>query len=122
MKVFILTIFLGLAPSAVAFAPQVSDRTSPSVLFGQLDRRDILKSVGAGTMCLTGLVLQTPSVSAAGSPPTEEDMARIRKGYKQIQYLLDNFEQETTVCRENGGECKRDAEPIRKGVYDVSCV
>jgi hypothetical protein len=29
---------------------------------------------------------------------------------------LDNFEQETTVCRENGGECKRDANSIRKAL------
>lgn len=25
-----------------------------------------------------------------------------------------NWEKETTVCRENGGECKRDADPVRK--------
>lgn len=30
--------------------------------------------------------------------------------------LLNNFEAETTVCRENGGECKRDASPIRKAL------
>ena len=28
--------------------------------------------------------------------------------------MLNNFEQETTVCRENGGECKRDADAVRK--------
>jgi hypothetical protein len=27
---------------------------------------------------------------------------------------LDNFEQETTTCRDNGGECKRDADNIRR--------
>ena len=37
---------------------------------------------------------------------------RIR--YEGIVYLLNNFEQETTVCRENGGECKRDADAVRK--------
>ena len=35
---------------------------------------------------------------------------------KQINYLLDHFEDETTVCRENGGECKRDANAIRKAL------
>lgn len=54
--------------------------------------------------------------TAAGSPPTADDLARIREGYEQIQYLLANFESETTVCRENGGECKRDAEPIRRAL------
>ena len=34
--------------------------------------------------------------------------------YEGIVYLLKNFEQETTVCRENGGECKRDADAVRK--------
>ena len=62
----------------------------------------------------TLLARQQPAV-AAGSPPSAEDLNRIKQGYEQIQYLLANFEQETTVCRENGGECKRDAEPVRKG-------
>ena len=34
--------------------------------------------------------------------------------YEGVVYLLNNFEQETTVCRENGGECKRDADAVRK--------
>ena len=57
-----------------------------------------------------------PAVAAGGTPPTKEELERIRIGYKQIQYLLENFEQETTTCRENGGECKRDAEPIRRAL------
>ena len=58
----------------------------------------------------------TPAGAAGGTPPTKEELERIRTGYKQIQYLLENFEQETTTCRENGGECKRDAEPIRRAL------
>lgn len=55
--------------------------------------------------------------AAAGSAaPTAEELARLQTGYKQITYLLDNFEQETTVCRENGGECKRDADGVRKAL------
>ena len=30
--------------------------------------------------------------------------------------MLNNFEQETTICRENGGECKRDASAIRRAL------
>jgi hypothetical protein len=30
--------------------------------------------------------------------------------------LLNNFEDETTICRENGGECKRDAGAIRRAL------
>ena len=36
------------------------------------------------------------------------------KGHDGLVYLLNNWEKETTVCRENGGECKRDADPVRK--------
>lgn len=53
------------------------------------------------------------AVAAAGKGPTPEELARIKTGYERITYLLDNWEKETTVCRENGGECKRDAQPVR---------
>lgn len=53
---------------------------------------------------------------AAGMGPSPEDIARIQKGYAQINYLLDNFDQETTVCRENGGECKRNADAVRRAL------
>jgi len=55
-----------------------------------------------------------PAYAAAGGGMTKADYDRIKLGYQQITYLLDNFEQETTTCRENGGECKRDADPIRR--------
>ena len=34
----------------------------------------------------------------------------------ELVYLLDNWDAETTTCRENGGECKRDAEPVRRAL------
>lgn len=54
------------------------------------------------------------SSSSPSSIITPEEIKRIQIGYEQINYLLDHFEEETTVCRENGGECKRDANAIRK--------
>jgi hypothetical protein len=63
---------------------------------------------------MSALVVQAQASNAAGPVPTKEELDRIVEGYKQINYLLDNFEQETTTCKENGGECKRDAEPIRR--------
>ena len=51
-----------------------------------------------------------PSVTS--QTPKHWRTFRIR--YEGIVYLLNNFEQETTVCRENGGECKRDADAVRK--------
>ena len=75
-------------------------------------REAISKAVAFGA---AGLLIQVqPSLAAEGAAPTTAELDRIRLGYNQITYLLDNFEQETTTCRENGGECKRDAEPIRE--------
>jgi len=77
------------------------------------DRREAISKAAA--FGAAGLLVQTqPSSAAAQIPPTKEELERIQVGYKEISYLLDNFEQETTTCRENGGECKRNAEPIRR--------
>lgn len=52
--------------------------------------------------------------AAATKGPTADELKKIKVGYENICYLLDNFDKETTICRENGGECKRDAEPVRR--------
>jgi hypothetical protein len=67
-----------------------------------------------------GLLYQVQPSFAAGTPPTKEELDRIVLGYKQITALLNDFEASTTVCRENGGECKRDAEPIREFVTIIN--
>ncbi len=36
---------------------------------------------------------------AAKSGPTPAELDRIKEGYERMCYLLDNFEQETTICR-----------------------
>jgi len=74
-------------------------------------RRQALSSAAAFGV---GSLVWKQEASAAGAPPTKEELDRLRKGYEQIQYLLNNFEQETTICKENGGECKRDADAIRR--------
>eukprot|EP00536_Pseudo-nitzschia_multiseries_P009693 jgi/Psemu1/258331/estExt_Genewise1Plus.C_2780031 len=75
-------------------------------------RRDAISAAAFGVA--GGLLSQVQPSFAAGTPPTKEELARITTGYKQISDLLNNFEEATTTCRENGGECKRDAEPIRR--------
>jgi Ca2+ transporting ATPase len=82
---------------------------------GELSRREAMLTTFG--LAAGATVLANPlSASAASGAPTPEELERIRKGYKGIEYLLDNFEQETTVCRENGGECKRDADAVRKAL------
>jgi hypothetical protein len=65
------------------------------------------------TASLLTTLLPSPAL-AADSPPTPEELSRIKTGYENIQYLLSHWEEETTVCRENGGECKRDADAVRR--------
>lgn len=66
------------------------------------------------TIAAAAAAAATSSSSSSSSIITPEEIKRIQIGYEQINYLLDHFEEETTVCRENGGECKRDANAIRK--------
>lgn len=76
-----------------------------------ISRRSIFKSIAVSSLA----IVTGPNESFAGGvPPTKEELQRIVTGYEKIEYLLANYEAETTVCRENGGECKRDADPVRK--------
>ena len=81
-----------------------------------MNRRQALSSgVAAAALGLaTVFTGSSPALAAAATPPTPEELKRIQVGYQQITNLLNNFEEATTTCRENGGECKRDAEPIRE--------
>ena len=79
----------------------------------EVSRRNLFKSA-AGFSLATISTLSNPGLAFAKGPPTPDELARIRIGYEKLGYLLENFDQETTVCRENGGECKRDADPVRK--------
>jgi hypothetical protein len=45
------------------------------------------------------LLLKPATSNALETPPTKTELERIKVGYNQIQYLLNNFEKETTVCR-----------------------
>jgi hypothetical protein len=100
----------------LAFVPSKTKVPAQTALFSHnINRRHLLKSTIPASLGIAALFTNNLPAVAAGSPPTADELARVKKGYEQVQYLLANFEQETTTCRENGGECKRDAEPIRKG-------
>jgi hypothetical protein len=83
-----------------------------------LSRRDAVATAFGVVTGVGSTVLLAPTLPAlaAGSPPSEADITRLKEGYKGLEYLLDNFEQETTICRENGGECKRNADAVRKAL------
>ena len=82
--------------------------------FSAVSRRQVI-TTAISTSTVGSLLL--PAALAAtddASVLKPEDVARIQKGYSQIEYLLNNFEKETTTCRVDGGKCKRDADGIRR--------
>mmetsp|Transcript_20685 Transcript_20685/g.31308 ORF Transcript_20685/g.31308 Transcript_20685/m.31308 type:complete len:206 (+) Transcript_20685:151-768(+) len=106
------SLFLAITATSVSSFALHGTTYAPQVFPLQATRREVV--FGLSTVSFS---LGLPSVTlAASGPPTPEDLDRIRTGYKQIDYLLKNFEKETTVCRDNGGECKRDADAVRKAL------
>jgi len=77
-------------------------------------RRELLTSTVTTFVSVVSLGMNPDVAMAAGQGPTPDELARLKLGSERMDYLLDNWEKETTVCRENGGECKRDAEPVRR--------
>jgi hypothetical protein len=104
--------------------PPVSPNTSmPTTITNPTTRRDWFQTAAAMVAAgATTTSLLLPAGGAAWAAPaarggggiTDADKERLKLGYQQITYLLDNFEQETTTCRANGGECQRDADRIRR--------
>jgi hypothetical protein len=104
-------VLLLLSTNDGAQALSLKNKHSRSAHTAAMNRRQALgKTVATAFGFAT---LQQPAL-AANAGPTPDELKRIQVGYKQITDLLDNFEEATTTCRENGGECKRDAEPIRE--------
>mmetsp|Transcript_27993 Transcript_27993/g.52112 ORF Transcript_27993/g.52112 Transcript_27993/m.52112 type:complete len:231 (-) Transcript_27993:354-1046(-) len=96
---------------------QMSSGANSNIGEGNVSRRTLFaKTASAAAFAVAAATGSNPGAAfaASNSPPTAEELNRIKVGYEGIQYLLDNFEKETTVCRENGGECKRDADAVRK--------
>ncbi|CAJ1916152.1 unnamed protein product [Cylindrotheca closterium] len=71
-------------------------------------RRDFIGLLGG----IGSFVLLPDSSSAASASQEQKDKDNIVKGYDRLQYLLDNWEKETTVCRTGqettfGDRCER---------------
>eukprot|EP00307_Rebecca_sp_RCC1486_P010250 CAMPEP_0119411428 /NCGR_PEP_ID=MMETSP1335-20130426/4178_1 /TAXON_ID=259385 /ORGANISM="Chrysoculter rhomboideus, Strain RCC1486" /LENGTH=200 /DNA_ID=CAMNT_0007436065 /DNA_START=1 /DNA_END=603 /DNA_ORIENTATION=- len=87
--------------SAAASTPRALARTQPCLA---LSRRS---AMFAGAALSVGAALQP--AFAAGQDPT--DLTRLVKGYKNVKFLLDNWERETTTSQ---GE--KDADAVRKAL------
>ena len=59
------------------------------------DRREFLTRLVIGSATAPWLV---PSPAAAAASQDQKDKENIVKGYNRLQYFLDNWEDETTVC------------------------
>lgn len=110
MKHSIAALILGLLvpnSSVCAFSPSTSrnGRTMKTSLSATsesnnngLSRRVLFSSAATAASAFTSLVMSPNSAVAAG-PPTQDDLKRIKIGYEGIEYLLANWEKETTICR-----------------------
>jgi len=86
------SLFLAITATSVSSFALHGTTYAPQVFPLQATRREVV--FGLSTVSFS---LGLPSVTlAASGPPTPEDLDRIRTGYKQIDYLLKNFEKETT--------------------------
>lgn len=103
---------LVLVPSALAFS--VGNQQPPPPQMKQPTRRDVF--FGTAAALLTTTAVSSPALAASGGAPTKEELDRIVTGYQQLDDLLKNWDEKTTICRENGGECKRNADAVRKAM------
>lgn len=73
-------------------------------------RREFFGSVG-----LIGVALFTSQPALAAVSQEDKDKANIVKGYKRLQYLLENWEKETTVCKtgQDDFSYKCDRDPVK---------
>jgi hypothetical protein len=87
-----LTLLL-VASSTEAFAPSVQGSHHQDTVLQAVSRRQVGAAFG---LSLLGII---PARAQADAGPTKEELERIKVGFNQIQYLLDNFEQQTTGKR-----------------------
>ena len=61
-----------------------------------------LMGISLGVTTTTVHSRSIPPVHAASTKQVEEDKSKIYQGFVQLNYLLDNWEQETTICGRSG--------------------
>jgi hypothetical protein len=115
---FAATAFSTLSSSSLATSFRCSPSSSTAI--SSSSRRDILAHTITSAILIATTITPPPAALAAatttagGEPPTKAEIERIQTGYNNIQYLLANWEQETTVCKSNGGQCERNADACRR--------
>ena len=104
VSILVITLLIYQVGTTLAFVPtRCSSRTS-TPLFGSsseeqttaCSRRQAWQRTGRG---LAAVALSVASPTYAKSDPLEIDKQKILAGYKRLNYLLDNWEKETTNCK-----------------------
>jgi hypothetical protein len=86
---------------SAAFAPIYNPKAQSKIFMIQdTSRRRFFETVFVGTaatasVCATPFV---PAALAAESPQDIADKAKIAKGLQRLNYFIDNWDKETTVC------------------------
>ena len=62
-------------------------------------RREFLSTIIGSTSGSLLILSNSPPANAAASSQEQKDKENIVKGYNRLQYLLNNWEDETTVCK-----------------------
>ena len=85
-----------LIPQSNVNGPTSNGKPIDAAPYQLMEGRRNLFGFGLG---LLGSVLLPPQPVSATVSQEEKDKANILKGYERLQYLLDNWEKETTVCK-----------------------
>lgn len=62
-------------------------------VFANVMRLSVISIIGGGSKS------SFAATATVNKGPTSDELGRIKIGYDQIQYLLTNFDKETTVCK-----------------------
>ena len=85
-----------------------AETVSPNKEGNSQQRREFFSCLGI----IGSTMMMVPSPSFAAASQEQKDKENIVKGYQRLQYLLDNWEAETTVCKTGqettfGDRCER---------------
>lgn len=98
-------VLLMLLPCVLAWTPSSTppqcDVVVSSGVGRIVQRRDVLSSllIASSSSSIIFVSPMSARAAATGTTTTLTDEEKIIKGYNRLQYLLDNWEAETTICK-----------------------